>query len=280
MGGFMTSTDVIITTHRNTAKLKNCLTGLLEHTKFADYKVYLFANDPNDEVKQIVEDAQFLNGVLYNDRIEAIYNDDNSGSFASNNNLAAKEGNGEYLLFLNDDTYPLRDDWLQKMTAVLDNNEKISIVGALLLYPDQKTIQHCGVFFSAKTNNLPYHLHYRQPLTAHQKFVSQYRYFQAITGAALLIRRKDFEAVGGFNEAFYYMYEDIGLCLDVKTQLKKYCLFCPEALLVHDEGISKDGSKNSKFQQNISTFKQLYVGKYFDDLGFYLNDERHLVYRR
>lgn len=276
----MSSVDVIITTYRNTAKLKNCLTGLLEHTKFVDYHVYLWANDPNEEVKQIIEDAQYIDGLLYNDRLEVIYNDDNSGTFASNNNLAAKEGNGDYLLFLNDDTYPLRDDWLQKMVAVLDVNEKISIVGALLLYPDQKTIQHCGVFFSHKTNNLPYHLFYRQPFVTHQKFVSQYRYFQAITGAALLIRRKDFEAVGGFNEQFHYQYEDIALCLDVKKQLKKYCLFCPEALLVHDEGISKDGSQNPKFKQNIETFKNLYAGKYFDDWGFYLNDERHLVYKR
>lgn len=271
--------DVCITTHHNTAKLKNCLAGLLEHTKFVDYRIFLWANEPNDEVKKIIEDAQYLDGLLYNDRLEVIYNDDNAGSFASNNNLIAKEGTGDYLLFLNDDTYPLRDDWLQKMVAVLEANEKISTVGALLLYPDKKTIQHCGVFFSQKTNNLPYHLFYRQSFEQHRSFISQYRYFQAITGACLLIRRKDFEAVGGFNEKFYYQYEDIALCLDVKNQLKKHCLFCPEALLVHDEGISKDGSQNPKFRQNIETFKQLYTGKYFDDLGFYLNNERHLAYR-
>lgn len=272
----MTKIDIVSTTYRSVDKLKACLESVTEHTKFVDYKVYLWANDPNDEVKQVIHDAMYIDNILFNDRIEPIFNDNNDGSFSSDNNEAAAEGDGDYILFLNDDTVPLKEDWLLSMQMILDTDPKVGVVGSLLLYPDKKTIQHCGVFFSHKTNNLPFHMFYKQPISKVQSFVSVPRYYQAVTGACMLVRRNDFEAVGGFNEDYFYSFEDVNLCLDIKNQLNKRCVFCPQSVLIHNEGVS---GAQPKLKENVVAFRKNCTGKYFNDLEFYMNDPKFMVYR-
>jgi GT2 family glycosyltransferase len=275
----MAKVDVVTTTFRNTAKLKLCLESVTEKTKYVDYKWYVWCNSPNDEIKKIIHDSMHIDGIRFNDHVEPIFNDTNDGSFSSNNNEAAAEGNSEYILFLNDDISPLNDSWLLNMTNILDSNSKIGVVGSLLLYPDKQTIQHCGVFFSDKTNGLPYHMFYRQNAGGVKEFISKHRYYQAVTAACMLVRRDDFEKIGGFSEDFFYMYEDIGLCLDMKEKLNKRCLYNPQSVLVHHEGISGDGKNNPKFQENISVFRDKYSGKYYNDLEFYLNNKDFMVYK-
>jgi GT2 family glycosyltransferase len=269
--------SIITTTYRSYDKLKRCLADVTSNTKFVDYRHYVWCNDPDDQVKAIVHDSMFIDDELFTDRIEPVFNSSNAGSFASNNNAAAKEAKGKYLLFLNDDCYPVNDDWLLSMVRVLETDDRVGAVGALLLYPDQKTIQHCGVFFSQRTNNLPYHMHYRQPLESVASFVSVPRYYQAVTGACLLVRTDDYWEIGGMDEQFWYCYEDVHLCLKLKHQLHKCSVFVPQATLIHDEGISaKPGEYHTK---NIEVFRNLSAGKYMNDLEFYLSNPRHMVYR-
>lgn len=270
--------DICITTYRNVAKLKLCLQKIIEKTKYVDFKVYVLANDPNDEVKRAIDDSMYEGNILFTDRIEPIYNDTNSGSFASNNNELAKEGKGDYILFLNDDIEPINDAWLYSMQNILETDPKVGAVGALLLYPSG-LIQHCGVFFSHKTNNLPFHIHYRQPVDKVREFISVPRYYQAVTGACLLIRRADFETLGGFNEEYFYGFEDVDLCLKLGRQLHKQCVYTPNAQLIHHEGISGSFKEHPKLQNNISVFRSKWQGQYMDDLDFYLSNPKHMIYR-
>jgi len=271
--------SIVTTTYRNYDKLQRCLSSVMENTKYVDYKHYVWCNEPDDSIKKIIHDSMYINNILFNNRIEPIFNDNNNGSFSSNNNELVAEVEGKYVLLLNDDVDPLNDTWLYSMVKVLESDNSVGAVGSLLLYPDKKTIQHCGVFFSSKTNNLPFHLFYKQPLEKVNSFVSQYRYYQAVTAACMLVRKEDYLAVGGLDESYFYMYEDIDLCLKFKTQLKKSCVYCPDAQLIHNEGIS-GGKTNKKAQQNIELFKNKWTGKYFDDLCFYQSIPNYMVYKR
>lgn len=275
----MAKVDLVTTTYRSTEKLKTCLTTVTERTKFVDYKWYVWANDPNDEVKQIIHDSIYLDDILFNDKIEPIFNDSNDGSFSSNNNEAAAEGDSEYILFMNDDIEPIHENWLYSMTQILDTDPKVGAVGALLLYPNQ-TIQHCGVFFSHKTNNLPFHIHYKQPVSKVTDFISVPRYYQAVTAACMLVRRTDFNAIGGFDTRYFYGFEDVDLCLKLKEQLGKRCVYCPVAL-IHHEGVSSIAKKDShpKLQENIKVLREKWTGKYINDLDFYLRDPKFMVYK-
>jgi len=268
--------DIVITTYRNAKKLKICLESVLDKTKFVDYKVLLFANDPNDEMKKVIHESIFIDDIMFNNRIEPIFNDNNNGSFSSNNNDAASEGDSEYILFLNDDTVAVKDDWLLSMVRVLDSDPKVGVVGSLLLYPDKKTIQHCGVFFSHKTNNLPYHMFYKQDMNKVKNFVLVPRYYQAVTAACMLVRRSDFESIGGFSNDYFYSFEDVDLCIRVKKELNKRVVFCPDSVLIHDEGIS---GTQPRLKDNVAAFLKNCSGKYFNDLEFYLNDKNFMIYK-
>jgi len=273
------SIDIITTHYRNIEKFKICLETVTERTKFVDYKWYIWANDPDDKSKQVIDEAMYLDGILFNDHIEPIFNDTNDGSFSSNNNAAAKEGTGEYILFMNDDIEPINEDWLLNMSRILDSDPKVGVVGAMLVYPDRKTIQHCGVFFSHRTNNLPFHMFYKQPIEKAGDFINHPRYYQVVTAACMLVRRADFEAVGGFDENYFYMYEDVDLCLKFKQQLGKYCVYCPQAQLVHHEGISGTFTQHPKLQQNIDVFRSKWTGKYLNDYDFYMQNPNHMIYK-
>lgn len=272
----MPKVDLITTTFRNVDKLKICLTSITEKTKFVDYKWYVYANDPNDEVKQIIHNSMFVDDILFNDRIIPIFNDSNDGTFSTNNNDAAEEGDSEYILFMNDDVEPINDDWLFHMVNIMDSDAKVGAVGAMLLYPN-KLIQHIGVMFDHRTNGLPFHIFYKQQLS---EFAMHSRLYQAVTGACMLVRRKDFEGMGGFETAYKYGYEDTSFCLKLKHDLGKNSVYCAESRLIHHEGISGKFKNHPYLQENIKTFKTQWKKKIFNDHQFYLNNSDYMLYKR
>lgn len=272
----MPEVDIITTTYSgNTVKLKKCIDSVVENTKYVDYKWYLWCNNPDDKLKKVVNDACFLDGIRFNTHIEPIYTDTNDGSFSSNNNECVEEGSSKYILFLNDDVEVLREDWLLNMKTIVDKDPKVGAVGSLLLYPD-KTIQHAGVFFSERTNNLPFHIFYKKPMN---NFIKHNRYYQAVTGACMLVRRKDFETLGGFDCKFIYGYEDVALCLRLSKHLGRKIVYCASSMLVHHEGVSGKFKKHPNLQNNIKVFREHYQHMCFNDLEFYQSNPKFMIYK-
>lgn len=271
----MAKVDIVTTTYRNAEKLELCLNSVTEKTKFVDYKWYVWANDPNDEIREVIHNSMFIDNIQFNDHIEPIFNDTNDGSFSSNNNEAAAEGDSEYILFLNDDIEPVNEGWLHSMVNILDTDPKVGAVGALLLYPN-KLVQHCGVMFDPRTNGLPYHIFYKKPVT---QFMQVNRYYQAITGACMLVRRDDFESLGGFDESFIYGYEDIDLCLRLKHEKEKSSVYCAAAQLVHHEGVSGTFKDHPHLKNNMKVFREKWGDKIFNDHQFYLQTPNFMVYK-
>lgn len=89
----------------------------------------------------------------------------------------------------------------------------VGAVGPLLLYPDGRT-QHCGVSFTL----LGGVRHLYADFPGEHPAVRREHPLQAITGAALLLRRADFEAAGGFCEDYANGYEDLELCFALRKR--------------------------------------------------------------
>jgi GT2 family glycosyltransferase len=161
---------------------------------------------------------------------------DASFSFAAQSNLGAAAADGDILLFLNDDVVPVNGDWLSELVAPLDD-PRIGVVGPLLLYPDQ-SVQHAGMYLGF--NGLAGHaLRGAQlPQGDYGFLASAPRQVMAVTGAALAMRRADFERLNGFDQNLFALYiQDIDLCLRAHFS-GLAVVYNPRAILLHMESTS------------------------------------------
>jgi len=131
--------------------------------------------------------------------------------FARGCNAGAQAAGGDLLFFLNNDT-TLTPDWLPPLREVMAD-PRIGAAGPLLLYPDG-TVQHCGIYVNPF--NAVGHLY--EHLPGSFAAARKPHPLQAITGAAIILRKAQFEACGGFHEGFRNGFEDIDLCFALRAQ--------------------------------------------------------------
>lgn len=174
-----------------------------------------------------------------------VYFHENLG-FARACNEGARLARGRYVIFLNNDTLPT-PGWLEKMTDLAGEDTKIGIVGCKLLYPNGR-IQHIGIVFDQNKN--PRHIY--RGFSADMFPATVCRDYQAVTGACLLVERDLFWSVAGMDEAYENSYEDVDLCLKVRSRGYRVVV-CAEPVVYHFEGMS-EGRRASDFR-NLALFK-------------------------
>jgi GT2 family glycosyltransferase len=166
--------------------------------------------------------------------------------FARACNEGARLARGHYLIFLNNDTLPT-PGWLEKMARLAKTDAGIGIVGCKLLYPNGR-IQHVGIAFDQNKN--PRHIY--RGFSADIPPATVCRDYQAVTGACLLMERELYWSVGGMDETFKNSYEDVDLCLKVRSRGYRVVV-CTDSVVYHFEGMS-EGRCASDFR-NLAIFK-------------------------
>lgn len=157
-------------------------------------------------------------------------------NYSSLNNFGAREASGELLLFLNNDVEVIRPDWLRAMVEYAQFPE-IGAVGAKLLYTDG-SIQHAGVVLGL--GGLAQHafrLGPRDSLGA-PRLADLQRDVSVVTGACMMVPRRVFDEVSGFDEAMRIVLNDVDLCLRIRARNHRI-VYTPHALLYHHEGASR-----------------------------------------
>ncbi|MGA9770103.1 MAG: glycosyltransferase family 2 protein [Blastocatellia bacterium] len=163
---------------------------------------------------------------------------DGGFSFSRLNNLAAREARGDYLLFLNDDTEVISNEWLRAMIEQAARPE-VGAVGAKLLYRDAR-LQHAGIILGVR--GAAGHAHrYIDGFSGrgYLNYPNVIRNYSAVTAACLMTRRELFDKAGGFDEqSLAVSYNDVDYCLRLRAQ-KYLIVFTPYALLYHDESATR-----------------------------------------
>lgn len=166
------------------------------------------------------------------ERVKVLSNPENLGFIASCNR-GAESAQGEFLVFLNNDTLPLTG-WLPPLLRVLRDNPEAGAVGGKLVYPDGTLQEAGGVIFSdgSGCNFGKFDKAASAPL---YNFLREVDY---CSGALLATRRDLFSEFGGFDERFKpAYYEDVDYCFTLRE--KGYRVYYqPESVIVHFEGIS------------------------------------------
>jgi GT2 family glycosyltransferase/SAM-dependent methyltransferase len=162
------------------------------------------------------------------------------------NNAAAALAQGDFLLFLNDDVYPMAPGWLDSMLELAARPD-VGAVGATLRYPNGR-IQHAGVRLSAERGHIEARHSFRH-LRGDEEHVREWiahdREQSAVTGACLLSHKSAFHAVGGFDEDFALVFNDVDYCLRLADR-GLASVMAADTALTHHESISREGMPESE----------------------------------
>jgi len=154
----------------------------------------------------------------------------------------------------------------------LQSNLLTSLVGCKLLYPDN-TIQHAGVAFGhTEVHHIYRNFHPEHPA------VNKQREFQAVTAACMLVPRKLFLSLGGFDESFINGFEDLDFCFRARSKGYKV-MYTPESVVIHHE--SKTPGRHDHHAHNARLFASRWLSSVDHDLDkIYAEDglRRHLEY--
>lgn len=204
-------------------------------------EILLVSNNSSDEELQKVKD-----GVTSYENVRVVeYNF--PFNYQKMNNWAVKKSKGKFILLLNNDT-ELVPESVGLLESMYEKSKmaKIGMVGCVLLYGDQATIQHAGVYL--RPGSLGDHVYVGKPYKKALKFggntdefpydITKDREVTSVTGAVQLIERKKFDAVGGFDERFLICGGDVDLCIRL-NKAGHQSLLASGGYIVHKESQSR-----------------------------------------
>ncbi|NJO44189.1 MAG: glycosyltransferase [Oscillatoriales cyanobacterium RM2_1_1] len=248
---------LIIPTKNQLHLLKACIDSL-QKTTYKNYQILIIDNESDDP--NTLEYLETIAQPASTDQAKIqVLKIPNSGkfSFAAINNQAVAQTETDYVLFLNNDTEILAEHWLSQMIGYAQF-ERVGAVGARLIFPDDH-IQHAGII-----HGLHHGLAGHAFKLSHRDYFGYLAYskvlrnYSAVTAACLLTPRKLFQALGGFDEnnfAVAYNDADYGYRLN---EAGYYCVYCPDAELLHREGVSRGSNDNP---QEVARFRRKYAEK-------------------
>lgn len=218
--------SIIIPSRDKPAMLRYSLATLLERTQYRNFEIIVVDTRSEEaETYELYDQLEAEHGVR-------IVHNDRPFNFSEACNLGAQAASGELLLFLNNDTLVLHDDWLERLVQWFDI-PRVGVTGAKLLRPEG-TIQHAGVILGM--SGLAAHPFDGLEEGSKTIFGSDtwYRNLLAVTAACLVIRRSIFEEIGGFDEGYRLLYSDTALCLSAYRAGYRV-VYTPDARLLHFE---------------------------------------------
>ena len=186
---------------------ETCLRSLAQHSAGEHLEVVVVDNHSTDAT---ATELVPLGKALFGELFAAVRMPENVG-FAKGCNAGARVASGDLLFFLNNDT-TLTPGWLPPLREAMAD-ARVGAAGPLLLYPDG-TVQHCGIYISPF--NTVGHLYEHLPGTF--AAARKNHPLQAITGAAIMLRKGEFADCGGFHEEYRNGFEDIDLCFALRAR--------------------------------------------------------------
>jgi len=227
--------SVIIVSWNQKDLLRACLRSLYSSSGSAAIEVIVVDNASSDGSATMVE-IEFPQALV-------IRAGENLG-FGRATNLGASRARGKYLLLLNSDT-EVCEDTCSKMADFMTEHPDVGIVGCRLVDPVGRAWQRSYGNFPTWRAELCEALFLSSIFPRSRIFEGTHirsesaivRACDWVSGAAMMIRRSAWDAVRGFDEAFFMYYEDVDLCWRVRAA-GFTVVFFPFAHVIHHQGAS------------------------------------------
>lgn len=247
--------SILIPNQDHVPDLKRCLDSIFEKTTYPNFEILILENNSRRK-----ETQAYYCSLSGNPKIRIVDCEMTSGfNYSAINNRGAKSAKGDYFLLLNNDTEVISPDWIEQM-LLFAMMPSIGAVGANLFYPDN-SLQHAGVILGV--GGIADHAFkgLRDPLGGYAHLNLMQRNISAVTAACLMVKKQDYLAVDGLDEAFAVTFNDIDFCLRLQKRGLTNCQ-TPYARLYHHESISRgsdeSGEKKLRFFSEIQRFMDRY----------------------
>ncbi|MHC1739090.1 MAG: glycosyltransferase family 2 protein [Ignavibacteriaceae bacterium] len=257
--------SVIIVNYNGFDLLTQCITSLQKYHTIEDYEIIIVDNMSTEgDVSEVVKNFQ---------KTLLIKSKENLG-FAKGNNLGLSYAQGEYVIYLNNDTIFI-DSTLTKLADYMDSlRKKDVILGCKLLNPDLSH-QECIADFDTPSNIFS-EAFFLYRLFPHKKYFNKYYQnlldIQEVTdvdivkGAFMFLRKIDAQKLKGFDENFFFYSEEIDLCYRFK-RMGGRVVYYPLTSLIHFGGGTTDNMLWFKFKhQTLSKIK--FYQKHYSGINY------------
>jgi GT2 family glycosyltransferase len=199
---------VIILNYNGVDFLKRFLPGII---KFNDgYPLYVVDNKSTDESLQLLK-------TTFSNTVHCIELDENFG-FCGGYNIAAKQIEAEYYVFLNSDI-EVTEGWLKPLISLMEDNKNIAACQPKLLdYSNKDYFEYAGAG-GGFIDLLGYPFCRGRLFQTIERDYGQYDDISPVfwaSGACMIIRSEVFHDHGGFDEDFFAHMEEIDLCWRIK----------------------------------------------------------------
>ena len=257
--------SIIIPNKDHKKDLKRCIKSILKST-YNNYEIIIVEN--NSKEKSIFK---YYKKLEKNPKIKIEKSKLVLFNYSKLNNFGASKAEGEYLVFLNNDTKIITTNWLETIISNCQR-EEIGAIGAKLIYKN-KRIQHAGVVLNL--TGTAGHVNWNEKANNPGYFgrIMIQQNVSAVTGALLGMSKKVFEQVEGFDETFPIAYNDVDLCLKIQD-IGKLITYNPYIEAYHYEsqsrGYEDTEEKQKRLKKEENKLKKKWK-KYFDVTDKYYN---------
>ncbi|MEM9224173.1 MAG: glycosyltransferase [Pseudomonadota bacterium] len=246
---------VIIPTYQNTYDTLRAVLAVLRSADKASLSVLLVDDSEPGSVDgpRLAERLEGIAGV------GVMENEANLG-FLLSCNRAAESCHTPFVYFLNNDTLVV-DGWLDEALATAREDDTIGLVGSKLVYPNGLLQEAGGIIWSDGTA-----ANFGRLDDPEAPRYSYRRDVDYVSGAAILVRKSAWDAVGGFSEEFapaYYEDTDLGMKL---RQAGLRVVFQPTSCVVHVEGVTSGVDITKGTKRYLPINKEKFIEKWRDAL--------------
>jgi GT2 family glycosyltransferase len=210
-------TSVIVLNYNGRKWLRRCLDALAAQRNAPPFETIVVDNGSSDG------SGGFVRGEFQDARVVEM---GRNVGFAAGNNAGARAAAGAWLAFLNNDT-EAAPDWLERLHAAAAAHPDCALITSRIVFMDApETLDSAGDGYLRAGGA------FKRGHGAPAGDFGQPQEVFGACGAAFLIRRDVFDSLGGFEDAFFMVYEDVDLSYRARL-LGHRCWYAADAIVLH-----------------------------------------------
>lgn len=249
------SLAILIVTFNSVQEIDACLQSLVGHTEPFPTTITVVDNASTDGTSAHVRQRW--------PSVQVIDSGGNIG-FAKANNIGIRNTQSDYVLLMNPDTVA-PPGAIQTLVRGLASHPEAAIAGARLLsergFPELSWGEKITPWNETKQMIFSrlYLRKIRRIVKKMDRLSRQAREVEWVSGACMVIRRPDLDAVGGLDERYFMYNEDVDLCLEMKKR-GRITLYIAGAEVLHYRG--KSAPKNPELERRRQLSHVAYYEKH------------------